>query len=109
MRYEFNVVSEDGNLGKRNLTLGNTVKVRLRLEDLLEPGVIIDNVSVNCFATDGNAQQLEYAADRRGFWYLHVAGDTVLEEQYDVVEVTTSDGQTLAYTIYFEVTGPVTA
>ncbi len=96
---EFNIVHGGGLLGGQTIVVGNTEKYRIRFTDWLDEGVILDTLAV----TDDSATVLisgeSLSDDCLSLWFL--VTPTTEGEFTVTVTVTTSDDQTLVYTIEY--------
>jgi hypothetical protein len=104
---EFDVVALDRNsfLGEHRIAAGNTEQFRVRFN--LERGQILASVTASSTSPVSTVQNATLSEDKRSL-YFDVSANTVFEVFTVSLIVTDSFGQTLNYTIIYEVTGPVT-
>lgn len=94
-------------LGQEAILAGDTRKVRLYLDAILDPGVVGASIT----ATDDSANSVVASAtlsdDKRSAWFLVTA--SALDTRFTVtLRVTLSDGQSLGYKIIYNVMAPST-
>lgn len=104
---DFNVQSEAGFLGHEHFPAGDTLKVRLRFNPILDPGVHLSGITVSCNSSVSTVGGAALADDKKNGYFFVTSG--ALTEAFTVaVVVTLTDGQTLNYTITFQIDSPVT-
>lgn len=102
---EFEVATDDGFLGKRPLTAGNTEMVRVNFEYLFDRGVTATGATATVTSTVSSVSTPSLSDNRKWVYFLVTSGE--VSETFTVsLRVTTNDGQTLNFTIVFEVVGP---
>lgn len=103
---EFEVVNALGFLGERVIAAGDTQKYRLRFEGFLDPGVLLTGATATDTSPASSVSAPTFADDRKSLYILVTAA--ALAEVFTVaLNVTTSDGQALNYTIIYSINGPV--
>lgn len=104
---EFEVVSINGLLGRQALTAGDTVKCRVHMNQILDPGVSIVSALLSVTSLTSTVSNSTLADDRLSFSYF-VTANTLSERFTLTLTVQLTDGQTLIYTAIYDVTVPVT-
>ena len=97
-----------GFLGADHIPAGDTTKVRLRMEPVLDPGVHITSLITSSNSDNSTVSAASFDDARREASFLVSAN--VLDEVFTIsLQVTLSDGQTWAFTVIYNVDGAVTA
>jgi len=101
----FEIADADGDLGAIYMVPGNTEKFRANFDYFLDRGVLLTSVTVAVTdAAGASAGGAITAPDRRAaVWFVTSGG---VHDIFDLtLTVTTNDGQTLNYTIHYNVGG----
>ncbi len=102
---EFDVVSIQSFLGEDCLPAGDTVKYRANFHGLLEEREQLSNATASVTSTTSTVQNVQLSEDRRSAeWY--VTAGTIAETFTLTLIVYDTNGQTLNYTVVYDVYGP---
>ena len=103
---EFEVVTTTGFLGEKVIAAGDTQKYRARFEGLLDQGVILTGALASITSPNSTVSAPTLSDNAKSLYFLVTVG--LLSEVFTVaLAVTTSDGQTLNYTVIYQVSGPI--
>lgn len=102
----FDVVNTNGFLGEQRIAAGDVQKYRADLVVILDQGVILTAVTASVTSPASTVSACTLLDDRKSFsWFITAA---TLEEVFTLaLAVTTSDGQTLNFTVIYRVGTPV--
>lgn len=102
----FEVVKPDGFLGQKRISAGDTEKFRADFSGLLDAGVIITRAAVGVTSPSSTVSGTTLSDDQKAlFWF--VTATTTSEVFTLALQIGTNDGQTLNFTVIFEVAAPV--
>ncbi len=102
---EFEVINTTGFLGNQSIVAGSTEKYRIGFSLLLDPGVILTGVTMSDTSSLSSVSAGSLSDDRKSVAFF-VTANTTTETFTVAARVTTSDGQTLNFTIIFDVISP---
>lgn len=105
---EFEITTVEGFLGKRVLAAGNTEKFIARLAEYLDRGIIVTAATATVTSLVSTVSTPALSEGRRSVTF-YVTSPTADDTFTLKLVVTTSDGQTLNYTIAFVVSAPRSA
>ena len=95
--FSFEIASTEGHLGAKAVTAGNTEKHAADFQWFLDKGVIL--TSVTATVTSGSISGATLSSNRKtAIWFFTAVESTTL-----TLTVTTNDGQTLVYTVEYQV------
>lgn len=98
----FDISSMEGDLGAKHVTVSNVEKYRADFCAVLDRGVILASVTATVTAGASTASAAALSQDRKSAtWLFHAAA--VAEEASLALVVTTNDGQTLRYSVLYQV------
>lgn len=102
----FEVVTEQGFLGKELIAAGDVQRFRANFSGLLDRGVILTGASATVTSAVSTVTGVVLADDKKSlYWLINV---TALGETFTLAfNVTTNDGQSLNYTVIYETSAPV--
>ena len=102
MNLMFDVEQAGGSLDSQRITAGNVQEYAARLALYMGPGVVIDSVTLSSSSANSTVSAATLWPDQKGFtFYVTAAG---FQETFTVaMQVITSAGETLNYTIVFDV------
>lgn len=103
---EFNIVTTLGFLGQVRQMPGNTERYRADLDSLLESGIHVVDVTATVTSDTSTISTPEEQPNERGFFF-DVTTTSISETFTAALRATTSDGQTLNWTLVLVVEGPV--
>lgn len=107
MSAEFNVVDANGFLGTQQVTAGDTEKYRAFFQALLDPGVHITGASLSLTSPISTFSNLTLSDDKQEVsWFI--TANTTYEVFTAALNVSLSDGQSLNYTVIYNVMAPIT-
>lgn len=103
---EFDVVSDKGFLGQKRIAAGNNEKYRARFDGLLGLGVRLASATATVTSPYSTVSVPSLSEDAKSiFWFIQT---TMTGETFTLaIVVTTTDGQTLNYTVIYDVDAPV--
>lgn len=102
---EFEVVTDGGFLGQKALPAGNTEKYRARFEGFLNQGVVLTGAVASVTGPNSTVATPTLSDDKKSVYWL-ITSSLVTEIFTLALAVTTNDGQTLNYTVIYNVLGP---
>ena len=105
---EFEVVSANGFLGETRITGGDTEKYRVRFEGFLDFGILLTGATAQSTSAHSTVS-VPVLSDDKKYLYFFVTANTTFEVFTVALQVLTSDGQTLNYTVIYNVDAPQTA
>lgn len=102
----FEIVTALGYLGEQSLAAGDTQKYHARFEALLDQGVLLTGATATITSPVSTVGTPTLADDKKSASFLVTS--TMLVEVFTVaLTITTSDGQTLNYTVVYKVEGAI--
>jgi hypothetical protein len=103
----FEIAGASGHLGAVSMTPSNVEKFCADFSYFLEPGVLLTSMTATLEIIDSDAvvNRLSLSSDRKSaIWYMESPDDPLT---YDLsFTITTNDGQTLNYTVQYNVGAP---
>lgn len=103
---EFEIVSAGGFIGTQVIPAGDTQRYRARFEALLDQGVTLTGATATDTSPASSVAAPTLSDDKKSVFFLVTSG--ALTEVFTVaLAVTTNDGQTLNYTLVYNVNTPI--
>lgn len=102
---EFEAAADKGYLGKRAFVAGNTERMHVDFQDLLDPGTVLVGAFASITSNASTVDTVVLSNDQKSL-YVHVTAASVLETFTVGLRAELSDGQTLNYTIVVAVQAP---
>lgn len=102
---EFEVIQAGGFLGAKSIPAGDTQRFKANFDALLDRGVFLASVTVGSTSPVSTVNTPSLSDDRKSV-YFYVTANTSSETFTASLQITTSDGQTLNYTVIYTVLGP---